>query len=199
MEPVEIIREWIVNLDSLIDRVAIDPSRVKEDKFLRRLFELAFPPEGLPEEIRVKKGDPKETDAIVEALKPYYDAKKSTKTVTKPASSEVKTTSQAILRLKDFGQVGLVLVENGLIRRDVLLPASPGTLPGKRGGGGHYRKIVSMLLQAREHQQEELSRLERLEGQAVSRGDLRSAQIYKEQRLKFEEESKIVRSISESL
>jgi hypothetical protein len=198
MEPAEIIKTWLANLDSLIDRIAVDPLRVKEDKLLRRAFELAFPPEGLPREVKAK-GDSGDLDEITEALRPYYDAKKITRTVTKPASSEVKTTSRVILRLKDLDQVSLALVERGLIRSDATLPLSTGALPTKKRGGGRYRQIVTLLLQARERQQEELSRLKKLESQAKNRGDLGSAQIYQEQRLQLEEEIKSARWIGESL
>jgi hypothetical protein len=181
-ETAEIVRAWLANFDSLIDRVAVDPLRVKGDKFLRRAFELAFPPEGLPREIRVKVGGNAGGLDEIEALKPYYDSKKITRTITKPASGEVKTTSRVILRLKDLDQVGLALVEHGLVRREALLPLSASVPPTKRRGGGHYRRIVALLLQARERQQAELFRLEKLESQATSRGDVQASQIYKEQR-----------------
>lgn len=199
MEPAETVRAWLANFDSLIDRVAIDPLLVKEDKFLRRVFELAFPPEGLPKEIKVKVvGNASKLDEL-EVLKPYYDSKKITRTVTKPASGEVKTTSQVILRLKNLDQVGLALVEHGLVPREALLPPSAGAaLPTKRRGG-RYRRIVALLLQARERQHAELLRLEKLESQATSRGDLRAAQIYQEQRQQLEEEIKSARWIGEAL
>src|SRR5436305_3690584 len=100
MDTSEKIKTWIADLDGTIDAVAVDSAAVKKDVFLRRAFELAFPPEGLPNEIRIKtEGEALLLEEVVIAHRPYYLA--STKETTKinAMTGEEMTRTSLYLRM----------------------------------------------------------------------------------------------------
>jgi ribosomal protein S8 len=191
MDTSEIISAWLARFDLTIDTLAVDPEVVKRDNFLRRAFELAFPPEGLPEEIKVKAvGKADLLKPVVAAHRPYYLA--STKETTKinPKTGEEKANSVLILRLKNVAGIAQVLKEHGFIRRDIELVSAGGMPVRSRRTRGEYAKTVSLMLKMRQHQQAELEHLQALERHYESRGDAEMAKRYKEEHKRVAEQEK---------
>jgi ribosomal protein S8 len=191
MDTSEIISAWLARFDLTIDALAVDPEAVKQDNFLRRAFELAFPPEGLPEEIKVKAvGKADLLEPVVVAHRPYYLA--STKETTKinPKTGEEKANSVLVLRLKKIAGIAQVLKEHGFIRRGTKLDPTGGVPVRSRGTRGEYAKTVSLMLKMRQHQQAELEQLEALERHYESRGDSETAKRYKEEHKRVAEQVK---------
>jgi hypothetical protein len=119
METSEKIKEWLDGFDSIIDRTAVEPTAVKKDGFLRRAFELAFPPENLPSKITfTSKGKAVDFEPIIQAHRPYYRAKTVQRERTDLKTGTVKATSRLELILKDSDHIILALKKNGLVRDD---------------------------------------------------------------------------------
>jgi hypothetical protein len=73
VDAAETIKSWLAGFDAMIDDVAADPAAVKADRFLRRIFLLAFPPSGLSGEIVfTSKGQAPDWEALKHADAPYY-------------------------------------------------------------------------------------------------------------------------------
>lgn len=71
VDAAETIKSWLAGFDAIIDDVAADPAAVKADRFLRRIFLLAFPPSDLPAEIVFKgKGQAPDSEAVKAAHTP---------------------------------------------------------------------------------------------------------------------------------
>src|SRR3954447_21034772 len=94
METSETISKWLEDFDSLIERVAVEPNTVKQDGFLRRAFELAFPPKDLPSKLTFKSmGEAAAFEPTIQAHRPYYRAKTTQREVTEPKTGSVQITS----------------------------------------------------------------------------------------------------------
>ena len=97
MPPKEAIKNWLADFDSIIERHAADPVVVKQDRLLRDLFELAFPPQDLPPEIEFSSEEGAlKSSAIVQAHHPYYLA---TTTTTKKTTAETGETRLVVRQL----------------------------------------------------------------------------------------------------
>lgn len=181
MDTSEKIKMWLADFEGTIDAVAVDPATVKKDSFLRRAFELAFPPEGLPDEIRIKsEGKAVLLEEVISAHRPYYLA--STKETTKfnTKTGEEKTNTSLVLRLKNSNGIPQVLKAHGLLRKDARLASGATPLKSGRSRGG-YAQNVNLMLKMRQLQGAKLQQLEALENDSKRRGDLKMAKRYQEE------------------
>ena len=183
MDTAEKIKAWLESFDSTIDAIAVDPAAVNRDGFLRRAFELSFPPNELPDEISIKnEGKAADLEEIAKAHHPYYLSSTKETSKTNPKTGAVKTTSVLTLRLKNLSGVAQALRQHGLIRRGAEVVSRAVPLAGSGRGRGQYGKIVSLLLKTRRFQEAELARLEALENESKKRGDMQMAKHYQEER-----------------
>lgn len=174
----EIVKSWLATFDKVIDALALDPTIVKGDSFLRRCFELAFPPQGLPAKLTFKQeGGVSSLRAVEEAHRPYYTAKATVREVSK--NGDVKVTSQLDLRLKDASGIVLVLSQNDLIRDEVEMVQRALSKAKSRRRPSEHRKIAN-LLKVRHRQKEELAQLESLLSEAREQDDKRMVDQYEE-------------------
>lgn len=183
MEISEVIRKWLEDFDALIDRVAIEPNAVKQDGFLRRAFELAFPPKDLPSKLTFRsKSEAVGFEPTIQAHRPYYRAKTTQRSVTEPKTGSVKITSTLELVLKDTTHVVLVLKENGLVRGNAEIVNKAATLAKARKRRSEYSKSIELLFRMRQLQLKELAQVETFLREVEKRGDVQTAKYYEEDR-----------------
>jgi hypothetical protein len=188
----EKIKDWLTKFDSIIEWAAADPELVKQDQFLRGLFETAFPPEGLPVEIKFKSADGQlDLDEIAGEHKPYYLAEVTTTTVT-PRSGKTKTTSQLVLKLKDSTEIKRILVKRGLLSAGAK-KASAGTPRKATGKRNPYVRIASTLEKLVRGYELELAQVDALAREAEERGDARSVKSYSEERGRIQKNLELAR------
>jgi hypothetical protein len=183
MDTSETIGKWLEDFDSLIERVAVEPNIVKQDVFLRRAFELAFPPKGLPSKFTIKsKGEAAVFEPTIQAYRPYYRAKTTQREVTGPKTGSVKITSSLGLTLKDTIHVALVLKKNGLVRDNAEIVAKAAALAKARKRRSEYSKSIEQLFRLRELQLKELAQVETFLREPEKRGDAKMTKYYEEDR-----------------
>jgi hypothetical protein len=183
LEISETISKWLEGFDSLIERVAVEPNTVKQDGFLRRAFELAFPPKDLPSKLTFKsKGEAAAFEPAIQAHRPYYRAKTTQRKVTEQKTGSVKTTSSLELTLKDTIHVVLVLKKNGLVRDNAEIVTKAATLAKVHKRRSEYSKNIELLFRIRELQLKELTQVETFLCEAEKRGNAKLTKYYQEDR-----------------
>jgi hypothetical protein len=179
MEIAEVIKEWLDGFDSIIDSAAVEPALVKQDGFLRRAFELAFPPEDLSHKISFKsEGEAVALEPMIQAHRPYYRSKTIQRETTNPKTGVVKVTSRLELSLKDSAHVVLALKENGLVRSDAEVVTKALAVAKSRKRRSEYSKSVELLLRIRQLQAAELAQVEAYLREAQKRGDSQTVKYY---------------------
>lgn len=200
MEISETISKWLEDFDSLIDRVAIEPNTVKQDGFLRRAFELAFPPNNLPSKLTFKsKSEAATFDPTIQAHRPYYRAKTTQRKVTEPKTESVKVTSRLELTLKDTIHVVLVLKKNGLVRDNAETVAKAAALAKVHKRRSEYSKNIELLFRIRELQWKELAQVEAFLRESEKRGDAKMTKYYEEDRKRIEQDIERSRQLGADL
>jgi hypothetical protein len=178
MEISETIREWLNGFDAIIDSAAVEPSAVKQDGFLRRVFELAFPPKDLPSKITLNsEGEAVSLEPIIKAHRPYYRAKTIQRERTDPKTGAVKVTSRLELSLKSSDHVILVLKENGIVRENSRIVTRSMVLAKTRKRRSDYSKNIELLLKVRNLQAAGLAQVEAFLRGAEKREDFERSRL----------------------
>jgi hypothetical protein len=200
MEISETIREWLDGFDAIIDSAAVEPTAVKQDGFLRRTFELAFPPKDLPSKITFKsEGEAVGLEPIIQAYRPYYRAKTIQRERTDPKTGAVKVTSRLELSLTDSDHVILALKENGLVRKNSEIVTRAMVLAKTRKRRSDYSKNIELLLKVRQLQAAELAQVEAFLREAEKQGDLQMAKYYEKDRKRVAQDIERSRLLSADL
>ena len=188
-----VIRDWLAQFDSIIDRNAAQPAEVKSDRFLRRVFELAFPPQNLPQQLVFNTDD--EANAlqqIVQQYCPYYSPKTTKTTKLNSTSQQTTINTKLVLKRKDLNGVNLILSDLGYLVCDStsLKKANPvGTV-------GKSKSKVSTLLKLHSKHSKDLANHQANGRDAKTRRDM---PMVKHWQSECERTQRIIESLADGL